>query len=321
MGLYRRQPGYYGPTDVGIARLTAGGALDPTFGDGSKVVTEFDAAPLTEVLSATLAPNGRFVVAGTVIVPTRATDFGVARYLLTDGSPLPHVAGAHVFYNNSAFGQAIADDKRPLLLGQEPTFENVTSYTRGINGLVIDLTRPADGTELTADDFELSVLSGVGAGGPVWSGVTATPTVSVQRAQGASGSDRVLLTLPDNAVRNTWLRVTVRANERTGLAADDVFYFGNLVGEVGDTPSGGVVNALDLDRVRATRSLTGVTITNPSDFDRNGRINAIDLSIARANQFHSLPPFTAQAFVPSPPSTARKRSADDSVLESVLATP
>ena len=136
------------------------------------------------------------MVAGTVIVPTRATDFGVARYLLTDGSPLPHVAGAHVFYNNSAFGQAIADDKRPLLLGQEPTFENVTSYTRGINGLVIDLPRSAGGTDPTADDFELSVMSGGDAAGPVWSRVTAAPAVSVQRGQGLSGSDRIVLTLP-----------------------------------------------------------------------------------------------------------------------------
>ena len=186
---------------------------------------------------------------------------------------------------------------------------------------MIDLTRPADGAELTADDFELSVMSGVGAGGPVWSGVTATPTVSVQRAQGASGSDRVLLTLPDNAVRNTWLQVTVRANERTGLSADDVFYFGNLVGEVGDIPSGAVVNTIDVDRVRANRMTTGATIGNPFDFDRNGRINAIDLSIARANQFHRLPPFTSQSTVASPPATARKRSVDDSVVESVLATP
>ena len=78
-----------------------------------------------------------------------------------------------------------------------------------------------------------------------------------------------MLTFADGAIRNTWLRVTVLANARTGLARPDVFYFGNLVGETGEVAaaatgavpaaSGGRVNALDLGAVkRALNSTVGV---------------------------------------------------------------
>ena len=60
-------------------------------------------------------------------------------------SPAPAVVGRHVFYNNSAFDgrdpaanaaddAAIATDKRSLPPGQSAAFENLTSYSRGING-------------------------------------------------------------------------------------------------------------------------------------------------------------------------------------------
>lgn len=59
------------------------------------------------------------------------------------------VVGRHVFYNNSAFDhnnpaanadddRAVAPDKRALLPGQTATFANYTSYSGGINGLMID---------------------------------------------------------------------------------------------------------------------------------------------------------------------------------------
>ena len=60
------------------------------------------------------------------------------------------VATRAVFYNNSAYDgndpaagaaddAAVAPDKSALLPGQAATFANVTSYTRGINGVMFDL--------------------------------------------------------------------------------------------------------------------------------------------------------------------------------------
>ena len=49
----------------------------------------------------------------------------------------------------------------------------------------------------------------------------------------------------DHAIENQWLRVTVKATPRTGLAEPDVFYFGNAVGESGNQPGNAIVNATD----------------------------------------------------------------------------
>ena len=50
---------------------------------------------------------------------------------------------------------------------------------------------------------------------------------------GTGGSDRVTIIWDDNAIEKQWLQVTVKATDNTGLVADDVFYFGNAVGEAG----------------------------------------------------------------------------------------
>ena len=75
-------------------------------------------------------------------------------------------------------------------------------------------------------------------------------SVTVRRGAGAGGSDRVTLVFADNAIRNTWLRVTLLAGAATGLAAPDVFAFGNLPGDTGDGSTSFRVNALDLASVK-----------------------------------------------------------------------
>jgi hypothetical protein len=85
--------------------------------------------------------------------------------------------------------------------------------------------------------------------------------------------------------------VTVKANERTGLAAPDVFSFGNLIGESGDAAgtAGWRVNAIDLGAVK--RDLNArAAITSATDFNRDGRINALDLGIAKHELNLTLPP-------------------------------
>src|SRR5207247_4598304 len=92
---------------------------------------------------------------------------------------------------------------------------------------------------------------------------------------------RYLITWPDGVIKNQWLQVTVKADASTGLTSPDVFYFGNMVGETGDRPGYAVVNSLDLVKVR--RRLRGRTagLAEPCDFNRDGRVNVLDLVIAR----------------------------------------
>ncbi|NIM48762.1 MAG: hypothetical protein GTO22_05810, partial [Gemmatimonadales bacterium] len=51
---------------------------------------------------------------------------------------------------------------------------------------------------------------------------------------------------PTGAINNQWLQVTVLANADTGLSETDVFYFGNAIGESGNSPTDAMVNAADM---------------------------------------------------------------------------
>ena len=62
--------------DVAVARLNAGGSLDPTFGTGGKATVDFGTATFGNAVA--LTPNGRIVVVGQ---KTGGDDFAVARLL------------------------------------------------------------------------------------------------------------------------------------------------------------------------------------------------------------------------------------------------
>jgi hypothetical protein len=71
----------------------------------------------------------------------------------------------------------------------------------------------------------------------------------------------------------------------TGLAANDVFYFGNAkgdfnVGNLGDTVR---TNASDTAAVRLNQN-PSVPIDNIYDINKDGRVNASDTALVRANQ-------------------------------------
>ena len=116
----------------------------------------------------------------------------------------------------------------------------------------------------------------------------AVPAVAVFVGAGANGSTRIKITIPDNTITNTWLRVTVVANATTGLQTNDVFYFGHVLADVniGNTSIRYRVNASDVTAVREHQSIAAnsVGITNIYDLNRDGRVNATDVSIVRENQ-------------------------------------
>jgi uncharacterized delta-60 repeat protein len=70
--------------DFALLRLTRDGALDPTFGAGGKVFTDF-AGTSDAINASALQPDGKIVVAGTSMVSGSSYDFAAARYL-PDGS-------------------------------------------------------------------------------------------------------------------------------------------------------------------------------------------------------------------------------------------
>ncbi len=200
------------------------------------------------------------------------------------------------FYNrstSSVFGDgtgnpinAVDSTKSALLPGQAASSANYTNYSRGLNGLVVDVADLA-GTPSTAD-FQFATWDGIAAAG--FTSSTALRAITVLPGVGANGSVRIKIEFEDDAIRNTWLRVTMLANPNTGLAAADVFYFGNAVGEmnVGNIGSPIVLrtNASDTGTVRQNQSpnLNSVAITSIYDINKDGRVNATDTGLVRQNQ-------------------------------------
>jgi len=217
---------------------------------------------------------------------------GVEPYRLSlAGQPSPaYVVGRHVLYG---------PDKQALLPGQPATFANVTGVTRGIPAVSLDMTGVPAGSGPGASDFQFATLTG-----SAWTPMPGAANPQTLRGAGGGGADLVTVKLPTEA-RNTWLRVTVKASPRTGLLKDDVFYFGNLVGDTGGVGAP-TVNVLDLARTRAAVGKTAPAALATFDFNGDGAINALDVAVVRNNQRRSLPLFTAPApaAAPTPPAPA-----------------
>ena len=197
-----------------------------------------------------------------------------------------------VFYNNSAFDGndptataaddgAIAPDKQALLPGQTATFANYTSYSRGLNGIMVDISL-LPGTP-TAADFTFAVGNSNTPGS--WAAAPAPSSITLRQGAGAGGSTRITIIWADNAIQKRWLQVTVKATASTGLAGPDVFYFGTAIGETGNSTTDAKVNLVDLGLVRVNQSGFGtVSLTSVYDFDRDKKVNLVDLGLVRGNQ-------------------------------------
>ena len=213
--------------------------------------------------------------------------------ILLKYSPPSAVVGRDVFYNNCYFDgndpaanaaddAAIATDKTALLPNQVATFANYTSYARGINGVMVDIENLS--ATPTVADFTFKVGNDNIPSG--WATAPAPTSVTVRPGAGASGSDRVTLIWPDNAVEKQWLEVTVLATANTGLIDPDVFYLGNAIGETGNSPSDAEVTPTDEVGVRNnshTLSGTPAAIDDVYDFNRDRKVSPTDQIICRNN--------------------------------------
>ncbi len=202
------------------------------------------------------------------------------------------VVGRYTFYNDSSFNgyapapaaadfAAVATDKQALLPGQTASFQNYTSYTKGINGIIIDMTGlPAGGT-LAASDF--SFHAGNTATPGAWATAPAPTGLSIFRGAGVGGSDRIVITFADKAIVGEWLQVSVLPTVNTMLPSADVFYFGNAPAESGNNLANTIVDGSDMAAARQHQSLLAALVTNPYDYNRDGVVNIADALAARAD--------------------------------------
>ena len=232
---------------------------------------------------------------------------GIDTTTLTIVANPAEIVGRHVFYNGSIFDGndpgldarddlAIDQSKDALLPGQTATFANYTNYSRGINGIMVDIDNLPEGALLDITDFQFRVGNSNTPG--TWSAVTAEPAVSIRRGAGTNGSDRVTIIWldydPDDplntAVAKNWLQVTVLATTNTGLAEPNIFYFGNAIGESGNSTTDAKVNAFDMLGARDNQwsFVDPAPIDFPFDYNRDQRVNVFDMLIARNSTTHFL---------------------------------
>jgi hypothetical protein len=215
------------------------------------------------------------------------------------------VLGNRLFYNNSKYDvnnaainasddAAIASDKVGFDGTGVATFVNVSSATRGITGVMVDLNA-AIGTHanITSGDITFKVApAGFVAGSynqlSTWTAFTSETAISVRMNAGTGGSDRVEITFANNAIKNTWLEVDLLADDNTGLSnGDDVFYFGNAAGDsgLGDTAALAKVDINDANPPNV--NVLGLTtqVFQILDYTKDGKVDVNDANAAAAGLF------------------------------------
>ena len=265
---------------------------------GTDTVANYERVLRTATYESSTSYNGLVRAEFVVVDPAGRPSPTVESLISQDHAPAS-VVGRYLFYNQSKYDgydaaagpaddAAIATDKLPYFAGSgvvQPTA--ATSYVRGINGTMIDV----DNLHTTITDNDFTFKIGSSNAPDTWTTAPAPSRVLLRPGEGDGGSDRIEITWPDGAIKNTWLQVTVKGNDarggydtNTGLAASDVFYFGNLVGDtfVGTPPPALVTNVSDEVGVRGHSGFL-LPVTNAYDFNKDMLVNVADEVIARNN--------------------------------------
>ncbi|NLF30482.1 MAG: hypothetical protein GX591_06305, partial [Planctomycetes bacterium] len=300
--------GLTGQTVVVSGTVTdlAGESLRGLIDFGNGVVLPLALTPAGGMLTGesqtwTFALGHRYTAAGTYDATVRIYDGNLAApavempvTVMIEAATVPAtVLDRHVFYNNSAadgftVGADPADDgavdagKNALLPGCASGPDNVTGYSRGVNGLMIDIADLADPDALSPADFTVRVSHDPVGG--AWTPGPTPATVAVRRGAGTDGSDRVTLIWPDGALVNTWVEVTVRATAATGLPAGDVFLIANAAGDAdGDRD----VDLDDFVALKVGFGSSGGGIAS-GDFNLTGTVDLDDFVILKTSFGKSL---------------------------------
>jgi hypothetical protein len=199
-----------------------------------------------------------------------------------------------IFYNQSAFDGnnvaispqddgAIAPDKTPYLPGAGvAVFANVSSYSRGINGIVIDISGDGPHSSIGVNDFIFKVGSNNSPSS--WTAAPAPTAISVRSGAGYRGADRIEITWANGAIANKWLEVQVLATPNTNLTAPDVFFWGNRISDSGSGTPAGVFQTNSTDAAQVFASIgSGKPITDLRDYNRDGQVTSTDGAIVFAN--------------------------------------
>lgn len=191
--------GNIGNGDFTVVRYTASGALDPSFGTGGKITTDFFGEN-DNALTVAIQNDGKIVVAGDAYNPANGSDFALARYTATGkldntfgdrGKTTTDILGS----NDNIYGLALQGDGKVVVAGTSFNFTAGNSdfaLARYTAAGTPDLSFDSDGkvtTDLGAYDYiyyvTLQTDNKIIAGGFVNNLSTTTPTITRYTVGGA----------------------------------------------------------------------------------------------------------------------------------------
>ena len=287
--------------NTGATNADFSGTID--WGDGTPAnpdITTFTSSSVSgSGGSYTVNASHTYAVSGNFNISVKVNDDGGQSATIngsTAVAPAVTVAAEYVFYNNSKYDgndpndvpstdfNAIATDKTPLLPGGTGSFNNYTSFSRGLNGVWIDFAGLPANTVLSSTDFTFKV--GNNNTPSSWTTLTGSnlPTAVVMGTDPVTNNRAVDIVWADNVIQNEWLQVTVLGgvnDTNTHLASNFVFYYGNLIAETGNSTTDARVTAADVTLTQNNVGPATVGITNDYDFNRDGRVTAADVTIAQ----------------------------------------
>ena len=153
-----------------------------------------------------------------------------------------------------------------------------------------------------------------------------------------SGSDRVELMWANGAITQKWVEVIVKATADTGLGSNDVFFFGNEIGDTGSSNTAGTATVTSSDttatQTHGAALKANIPATNLFDFNKDGQVTGADTTDAQTHGtttktgLQLLQLGTPGPFAPPPggdssdsttsDSTTSDTSSGDSALDSAL---
>ncbi len=223
---------------------------------------------------------------------------------------------------------AIATDKSAYIAnGTAATFANVSTYDKGLNGVMVDLQGGGLHGSITLagvlNDFTFKV--GNNNSPDTWAAAPLPITVTVRAGAGISGSDRVELIWAAGAIQQQWLEVTVKATANTGLAAKDVFFYGNEIGATGSSNTATIAKVTSSDvtdtQTHGATLKANIPVTNIYDFNKDGQVGSADVTDV---QTHGTTNKNGLAFIniaaggPFAPAAAPAASSDAGVASALV---
>ena len=132
----------------------------------------------------------------------------------------------------------------PLPIGSTFAFVDAPFYSQG---LALNGVKNLRGVP-QASDFEFSV--GNSDSPDLWSSAPEPASITVRSGDGVGSTGRVMILWSDGDISGEWLQVQVLPTASTNLTVADVFYFGNAIGESGNSEINAVVDLVDVGLTR-----------------------------------------------------------------------